>query len=198
MNQPPNSSIRKSTKPEPKYIFYTALFFGSVTDFNLGFTPADDPESVVVDMKESRVWDHLLEAIHKLGARYQALGKTIKLQHISPNCRNLLKKAGSMVDIVVLPDDPTYHVDNLNKSEVESNGEGQGGFAYPFLFWGGGFFPLFQRIWVPDLPGTMISFHPSLSKSAVTIYIQARTRLPAMDDLFSKGYLVVVIPNLGR
>ena len=29
-----------------------------------------------------------------------------------------------MVDIIVLPDDPTYHVANLNKSELESNGEG--------------------------------------------------------------------------
>ena len=55
--------------------------------------------------------------------------KSIKLQHISPNCRNLLKKAGSMVDIIVLPDDPTYHVANLNKSELESTGEDQGGFA---------------------------------------------------------------------
>jgi hypothetical protein len=31
----------------------------------------------------------------------------------SGNCRNLLKKAGSMVDIVVLPDDPTYQVAQL-------------------------------------------------------------------------------------
>ena len=73
---------------------------------------------VVVDMMDSRVWDHSgLEAIHKLGARYQAVGKTVKLQHISSNCQNLLKKAGSMVDIIVLPDDPSYHVANLIKSD---------------------------------------------------------------------------------
>jgi len=103
------------------YFLHGPLFFGSVTDFNLGFTPADDPVSVIVDMKESRVWDHSgLEAIHKLGGRYQSLGKTIKLQHISPNCRNLLKKAGSMVDVIVLPDDPSYHVANLNKAEEDS------------------------------------------------------------------------------
>ena len=103
------------------YFLHGPLFFGSVTDFNLGFTPADDPDSVIVDMKESRVWDHSgLEAIHKLGGRYQSLGKTIKLQHISPNCRNLLKKAGSMVDVIVLPDDPSYHVANLNKAEEDS------------------------------------------------------------------------------
>jgi SulP family sulfate permease len=96
------------------YFLHGPLFFGSVTDFNLGFTPAEDPESVIVDMKESRVWDHSgLEAIHKLEERYHKAGKTVKLQHISGNCRNLLKKAGSMVDIVVLPDDPTYQVAQL-------------------------------------------------------------------------------------
>ena len=104
------------------YFLHGPLFFGSVTDFNLGFTPSEDPDSVIVDLKESRVWDHSgLETIHKLGARYEALGKSIKLQHISPNCRNLLKKAGSMVDIIILPDDPTYHVANLNKSESGSS-----------------------------------------------------------------------------
>ena len=103
------------------YFLHGPLFFGSVTDFNLGFTPAEDPDSVVVDMKESRVWDHSgLEAIHKLGSRYHSVGKTVKLQHISQNCRNLLAKAGSMVDVIVLPDDPSYHVANLNKAEEDS------------------------------------------------------------------------------
>jgi len=100
------------------YFLHGPLFFGSVTDFNLGFTPSEDPDSVVVDMKESRVWDHSgLEAIHKLGSRYHSVGKTVKLQHISQNCRNLLAKAGSMVDVIVLPEDPSYHVANLNKAE---------------------------------------------------------------------------------
>jgi SulP family sulfate permease len=100
------------------YFLHGPLFFGSITDFNQGFNPAEDPDEVVVDMMDSRVWDHSgLEAIHKLGARYQAVGKTVKLQHISSNCQNLLKKAGSMVDIIVLPDDPSYHVANLIKSD---------------------------------------------------------------------------------
>ena len=106
------------------YFLHGPLFFGSVTDFNLGFTPSDDPDSVVVDMKESRVWDHSgLEAIHKLGSRYHSVGKTVKLQHISQNCRNLLAKAESMVDVIVLPDDPSYHVANLNKAEEGSTVE---------------------------------------------------------------------------
>jgi SulP family sulfate permease len=98
------------------YFLHGPLFFGSVTDFNLGFSSTDDPQSVIVDMKDSRVWDHSgLEAIHKLGTRYQSVGKTVRLQHISSNCKDLLRKAGSMVDVIVLPDDPSYHVANLNK-----------------------------------------------------------------------------------
>ena len=111
-----NSKIKKDgTKV---YYLHGPLFFGSITDFNQGFNPSEDPNEVIVDMMDSSVWDHSgLEAIHKLGARYQAVGKTVKLQHISKNCRNLLKKAGSMVDIMILPDDPSYHVANLIKSE---------------------------------------------------------------------------------
>ena len=91
------------------------LFFGSVTDFNLGFTSGTDPDSVVVDMKDSRVWDHSgLEALHKLGERYHSAGKKLRVRHISKNCQNLLKKAGSLVDIDILPDDPSYHIAQFN------------------------------------------------------------------------------------
>ena len=100
------------------YFLHGPLFFGSITDFNQGFDPAEDPDEVIVDMMDSRVWDHSgLEAIHKLGARYKTVGKSIKLQHISGNCHELLKKAGSMIDVIVLPDDPSYHVANLIKSD---------------------------------------------------------------------------------
>ena len=91
------------------------LFFGSVTDFNLGFNPGTDPDSVVVDMKNSRVWDHSgLEALNKLGERYQSAGKKLRVRYISKNCQSLLQKAGSMVDIDVLPDDPSYHVAQIS------------------------------------------------------------------------------------
>jgi SulP family sulfate permease len=94
------------------------LFFGSVTDFNLGFNPADDPDCVIIDMKDSRVWDHSgLEALHKLGERYLNAGKKLKVQHISRNCQELLRKAGSMVDITVLPDDPNYQVAQIKLPE---------------------------------------------------------------------------------
>lgn len=100
------------------YFLHGPLFFGSVSDFSNGFSPANDPSEVIIDLMDSRVWDHSgLEAIQKLAERYRAAGKTLHLQHISANCRELLRKAGSLVDVIVLADDPTYHVANLKGSE---------------------------------------------------------------------------------
>ena len=100
------------------YYLHGPLFFGSITDFSTEFTPAEDPSEVIVDMMDSRVWDHSgIEALQKLAERYRAADKTIHLQHISANCRQLLEKAGSMIDIIVLKDDPTYIVANLKKAE---------------------------------------------------------------------------------
>jgi len=93
------------------YFLEGLLFFGSVIDFAKKFDPKKDPEDVVIDFRNSRVWDHSgLEAIQKLAERYRAAGKTLHLQHLSKECRELLNKADSMVDIVILPDDPTYHI----------------------------------------------------------------------------------------
>ncbi|MAB76040.1 MAG: sodium-independent anion transporter [Verrucomicrobiales bacterium] len=100
------------------YYLHGPLFFGSITDFSTEFTPAEDPSEVIVDMMDSRVWDHSgIEALQKLAERYRAADKTIHLQHISANCRQLLEKAGSMIDIIVLEDDPTYIVANLKKAD---------------------------------------------------------------------------------
>ncbi len=98
------------------YTLHGPLFFGSVTDFVNEFTPATDPSEVIVDFKDSRVWDHSgLEAIQKLAEKYRAADKTLHLQHLSSNCRELLNKAGSMVDIIILPDDPTYQVADIGR-----------------------------------------------------------------------------------
>lgn len=100
------------------YYLHGPLFFGSIQDFNTEFSPAEDPDNVIVDMMDSRVWDHSgLEAIQKLAERYRAEGKTMRLQHISANCRQMLEKAGSMVDVIVMEDDPLYIVANLKKKD---------------------------------------------------------------------------------
>lgn len=86
------------------------LFFGSTANFQDMFNPKDDPDDVVVDFLKSRVWDHSgLQAIEALTERYSRRNKKIHLRHLSPDCKALLHKAGSMVE--QMPDeDPDYGI----------------------------------------------------------------------------------------
>lgn len=86
------------------------LFFGSSTSFLDLFNPAEDPKDVIIDFQHARVSDHsAIEAIDTLAERYLALDKELHLRHLSPDCRKLLRKAGTMVEVNVI-EDPHYHV----------------------------------------------------------------------------------------
>ncbi|MGK0264520.1 MAG: SulP family sulfate permease [Planctomycetota bacterium] len=86
------------------------LFFGSSTSFLDLFNPAEDPKDVIIDFQHARVSDHsAIEAIDTLAERYIALDKELHLRHLSPDCRKLLRKAGTMVEVNVI-EDPHYHV----------------------------------------------------------------------------------------
>lgn len=70
----------------------------------------NDPDNVIIEFKHSRVADHSgLEVIDTLAERYNKEGKTLSLKHLSPECRDLLTKAGNMVEVDVI-EDPKYHV----------------------------------------------------------------------------------------
>ena len=86
------------------------LFFGSVKSFMELFDPVGDPDDVIVEFQNSRVADHsAIEAIDNLAEKYIAAGKTLHLRHLSPECRDLLTKAGDLVEVNVL-EDPRYRV----------------------------------------------------------------------------------------
>jgi len=86
------------------------IFFGSVSNFKELFDIDNDPEHVVIEFKRSRVSDHsALEALDNLAERYQQAGKSLHLRHLSPDCRQLLKRAGSLCEVDVL-EDPSYRV----------------------------------------------------------------------------------------
>lgn len=86
------------------------LFFGSVKNFRELFTPENDPDDVIIEFKNSRVSDHsAIEAIDNLAERYIKAGKKIHLRHLSEECKQLLDKAGDMVEVNRL-EDPSYHV----------------------------------------------------------------------------------------
>jgi len=87
-----------------------SLFFGAVTSFRDLFSPETDPDKVVIEFQECRVFDHsALEAINSLSEKYRSLGKTIKLKHLSRECQQLLKKAEDIIEVDV-HHDPLYHV----------------------------------------------------------------------------------------
>lgn len=86
------------------------LFFGSVRNFCDLFDPKSDPDDVILEFKNSRVYDHsAIEAIDSLAERYIKAGKTLHLRHLSEECKLLLKNAGDLIEVNVL-EDPHYHV----------------------------------------------------------------------------------------
>lgn len=90
------------------YEIYGPLFFGSITVFNSKFDVLNDPDEVVIDFRESRVVDmSAIEALNKITERYEKVGKTVHLKHLSKDCRLLLKKAEKVIEVNVV-EDPTY------------------------------------------------------------------------------------------
>jgi len=102
-----------SSTDEKGWKIYTlkgSLFFASTANFAALFTPKDDPDHVVLEFRAARVVDHsAIEAIDALATRYQALGKTLHLRHLSPDCLELLDRAKSIIETNEF-EDPHYHI----------------------------------------------------------------------------------------
>lgn len=92
------------------YEIYGPLFFGSVTGFAEKFDVAGDPSEIVIDFKDSRVADmSAIEALNAITSRYKKVGKTVRLQHLSADCINLLKNADAIIEVNI-DEDPEYMV----------------------------------------------------------------------------------------
>ncbi|GAC35540.1 SulP family inorganic anion transporter [Paraglaciecola polaris] len=86
------------------------LFFGSVSYFKDLFDPQNDPQDVVIDFNDSRVWDSSgIDAIDSLADKYQQQGKKLHIRHISAECRALMSKAQDYVEMN-LNEDPRYKI----------------------------------------------------------------------------------------
>jgi len=106
---------RKRIKPDGTKIYeiWGPLFFGSITAFNQKFDVKNDPDVVEIDFVESRVSDHsAIEAIFNMVNKYNSAGKTIKLKHLSQDCKVLLYKSSPLFKEVIIEaiDDPRYHL----------------------------------------------------------------------------------------
>ncbi len=104
------------------YEIWGPLFFGSTQAFNAKFEPKTDPEKIEIDFIESRVSDHSgVEALSSIVKKYEEQSKSVKLTHLSPECKELLNKLdpnfGKVIETSI--DDPRYHVvTNLLDKEV--------------------------------------------------------------------------------
>ena len=106
-----NLSYRTEIKGDIK-IYYVSgsVFFGSIHCFKEMCTVQEDPEQVIIDFADARIYDHSgIEAVDKLAERYQKNNKKLTIRHLSGECVALLEKAGDLVEIDKLHD-PTYHV----------------------------------------------------------------------------------------
>jgi len=95
------------------YEIWGPLFFGSITSFNEKFDIKNDPKIVEIDFVEARISDHsAIEAIFNIVEKYQGAGKSIKLKHLSQDCKVLLYKASPKFKDVIVEaiDDPRYHL----------------------------------------------------------------------------------------
>jgi len=91
------------------YDFDGPLFFGSVTAFNDNFDIEHDPDNVVLDFKDARVMDISgVEAVDAITKKYLEAGKTIKIRHLSAECKSIMKNAGQFCTYE--EDDPKYKV----------------------------------------------------------------------------------------
>ncbi|MEM6780301.1 MAG: SulP family inorganic anion transporter [Pseudomonadota bacterium] len=93
------------------YQLHGPLFFGSIASFKDIFQAKNETEDeIVIDFKNARVWDHsALEAIEAVAFKYKEAGKTVRLVHLSPDCRLLLKNARDMIQVNVI-EDPHYGI----------------------------------------------------------------------------------------
>lgn len=103
------------------YELHGPLFFGSIASFNELFHPKTDPDEVIVDFLDSRVWDHSgLQAIDALYDRYKSAGKKLRIMHLSADCQRLLTKAGNRVEVST-QEDPEYGIAIDYEGRLERN-----------------------------------------------------------------------------
>lgn len=102
--------IERNAQGWKVYDLHGSLFFASTANFQSLFTPAEDPDEVVIVFRHAKVMDHsAVEAIDALAERYRKAGKRLHLRNLSPDCLDLLTNAKDMVELDVAAD-PHYHI----------------------------------------------------------------------------------------
>ena len=92
------------------YEIYGPLFFGSIANFNEKFDLANDPETIMISFKESRIADMSgIEAVDLLTKKYCERNKKVILTHLSEDSRKLLENASAIIKVNIA-EDPHYKI----------------------------------------------------------------------------------------
>ena len=85
------------------------LFFSSTNSFLEIFKPTKDPAVIIIDFARSKIIDQsALKAIEDIADKYNAIGKKVKLRHLTRDCHKLLSRSGQL--LVDSDDDPKYGI----------------------------------------------------------------------------------------
>lgn len=85
-----------------EYYVKGAVFFGSTTKFIELFDYENDPDQVIINFKNSKVFDYTaIDALDKLNDRYEKVGKKIRFKKLSSDCYNLINDASDILKINV-------------------------------------------------------------------------------------------------
>merc|ERR1719382_893313 len=80
------------------YDIHGVLFFGSCTQFLALFDAQEDPDDVRLVFHAGYIADYsAIEALNKLGERYGAYGKRVRLQQLKPGSGRVVNKAGGLL-----------------------------------------------------------------------------------------------------
>ncbi len=100
-----HATVSTSENGAKVYTLQSALFFGSAQSFKELFDPVNDPQDVVIDFENARVYDHSgIEIINNITERYAEQGKNLHLLNLSKECSELLEKADNIVELSVVED----------------------------------------------------------------------------------------------
>jgi sulfate permease, SulP family len=117
------ADVKQNESGAKVYQIHGPLFFASSSQFKELFDTKSDPETVVIDFYYTRVYDHSgMEAIHTIAAKYQQLGKTVHLTHLSEECREMIRKAADLV-CVSFSDEPQFHVSTDQRDKQAQGSE---------------------------------------------------------------------------
>lgn len=104
---------KENQKGRTVYNLDGPLFFASAASFKELFNFNSDQEHIVIDFKNSRIWDHSgIEALQNVTERYAQYDKKLHLLNLSSDCKELLANAKNIVELSIIKENDWHVADD--------------------------------------------------------------------------------------